>query len=47
MHVDVSYVDDIVGHIGRFLVYLDESIGTTGLNMVAVVDVLNVRPFLV
>jgi len=47
MHVDVSYVDDIVGHIGRFLVSLDESIGTSELNMVAVVDVLNVKWFLV
>jgi len=27
--------------------YLDESFGTTGLNMVAVVDLLNVRWFLV
>ena len=47
MHVDVSYVDDILGHIGSFLVYLDESIGTSALNMVAVVDVQNVRWFLV
>ena len=36
MPVNVSYVDDIVGHMGSFMVYLDESIATRGLNIVAV-----------
>jgi len=41
-HFGVSYVDDIVGYIGFILVYLNVSIGTSLLNMVAVVEILNV-----